>query len=54
MSTRDYGKLIKRGIVADPKAQRRADLGITPTRVEDVVPTYIGRKVRQDDIEAAY
>ena len=52
--TRDHVKLMQGGNVADPEALGLADLGITPTPVEDVLPKYLGRERHDDDFEAAY
>ena len=52
--TRDHVKLMQGGDVADPEALGFADLGITPTPVEEVLPKYLGRDRRDVDFEVAY
>jgi NADH dehydrogenase len=41
--TRDQVKLLERDNVVDPRALTFKDLGIQPTAVEAIIPTYLGR-----------
>jgi NADH dehydrogenase len=45
--TRDQVKLLERDNVVDPRALGFKDLGIQPTAVEAIIPTYLGRYRRR-------
>jgi uncharacterized protein YbjT (DUF2867 family) len=46
--TRDQVRLLERDNVVDPRALGFADLGIQPTAVEAILPTYLGRFRRRN------
>ena len=46
--TRDQVKLLERDNVVDPRALGFKDLGIQPTAVEAILPTYLGRFRRRN------
>ncbi len=52
--TREEVALLRSDIVVDPKALGLADLGITPTPVEDVAPEYLAPQRRDAKSEPAY
>jgi uncharacterized protein YbjT (DUF2867 family) len=47
--SRDQVKLMQKDNVVSPGALTFADLGITPTALEAIAPTYLGRVDRQND-----
>jgi uncharacterized protein YbjT (DUF2867 family) len=47
--SRDQVKLMQKDNVVSPDALTFADLGITPTALEAIAPTYLGRVDRQND-----
>ena len=42
--SRDQVILMKQDNVVDPQAATFADLGIAPTSVEEILPTYLGQR----------
>jgi NADH dehydrogenase len=47
--SRDQVILMKQDNVVDPQAATFADLGIEPTSIEEISPTYLGRRPVEPD-----